>query len=195
MSSWLKSHFFLALNTLATWREELTHWKSPWCWERLRAGGEGGNRGRGNWMASPTQWAWVWANSRRQWRTGKPGVLQSMGLQRVIHDLATKQQQYSIAWMYHSFFIHSPNNGHCGCLQSRSSFEISVFFLSQIFFALTLIFKKTYRIKVLFVWILSLGCSFRVTLRWVPDSSRPGTSPALTSVRLETQELETLGEC
>ena len=39
-----------------------------------------------------TQYAWVWANSRRQWRTGKPGMLQSMGLQRVGHDLATKQQ-------------------------------------------------------------------------------------------------------
>ena len=42
------------------------------------------------WMASPTQWTWVWANSRRYWRTGKPGVLQSMGLQRVGHDLATE---------------------------------------------------------------------------------------------------------
>ena len=55
------------------------HWKRPWCWERLRAGGEGGSRGWDGWMAWVTQWTWVWASSRRRWRTGKPGVLQSMG--------------------------------------------------------------------------------------------------------------------
>ena len=52
-----------------------------WYWERLRAGGEGDDREWDGWMASPTQWTWVWANSRGQWRTGKPGVLQSMRLQ------------------------------------------------------------------------------------------------------------------
>ena len=51
-------------NSLATWWEELTHWKRPWCWERLKAGGEQGNREWDGWMASPTQWTWVWANSR-----------------------------------------------------------------------------------------------------------------------------------
>ena len=51
-------------NTLATWWEELTHWKRPWCWARLRAGGKGGDRGWDGWMASPTQWTWVWASSR-----------------------------------------------------------------------------------------------------------------------------------
>ena len=64
-----------------TWWEELTHWKRGWCWKRLSAGGEGGNRGWDGWMASPTQWTWVWASSRRSWRTGKSGVPQSMGLQ------------------------------------------------------------------------------------------------------------------
>ena len=67
-------------NILATWCEELTHWKRPWCWERLKAG-EGDDRGWDHWMASPTQWTWVWTSSRRWWRTGKPGVLQSMGSQ------------------------------------------------------------------------------------------------------------------
>ena len=62
-------------NTLATWCEELTHWKRPWCWERLKAGGKWGDRGWDGWMASLTQWTWVWANSGRQWRTRKPGVL------------------------------------------------------------------------------------------------------------------------
>ena len=47
---------------------------------------------KNGWMASPTRWTWVWANSRRQWRTGMPGVLQSMGLQRVGHDWATERQ-------------------------------------------------------------------------------------------------------
>ena len=65
---------------------ELTHWKRPWCWERLKAGGEGDDRGWDGWMASPTQWTWVWASFRSWWRTGKPGVLHSMGSQRVRHD-------------------------------------------------------------------------------------------------------------
>ena len=77
-------------STLATWCEELTHWKRPWCWERWKAGGEGDDRGWDSWMASPTWWAWVWASSRSWWWTGKPGVLQSMGSQRVGQDWATE---------------------------------------------------------------------------------------------------------
>ena len=50
-------------NTLATWCEELTHWKRPWCWERLKVG-EGDDRGWDGWMASLTQWTWVWVNPR-----------------------------------------------------------------------------------------------------------------------------------
>ena len=68
-------------NTLATWCEELTLLKRPWCWERLRAGGEEDNRWWDGWMASPTQWTWVWVNSRSWWWTGRPGMLQSMGSQ------------------------------------------------------------------------------------------------------------------
>ena len=77
-------------NTLATWCEELTHLKRPWWWEKLKVGGEGDSRGWDGWMASPTQWTWVWVNSRN-WRwTGRPGVLQSVGLQRVEHNWATE---------------------------------------------------------------------------------------------------------
>ena len=75
-------------STLATSCEELTHWKRPWCWEGLRAGGEGDNRGWDGWMASLTQWVWV--NSRSYSWTGRPGVLQSMGSQRVRHDWETE---------------------------------------------------------------------------------------------------------
>ena len=74
------------LNTLATLCEELTHWKRPWCWERLKAGGEGDNRGWDGWVASVTQWTWVCVNSGSWWWMGKPGVLQSMESQRVRHD-------------------------------------------------------------------------------------------------------------
>ena len=69
-------------NTLATWWEELTLWKGPWCWKRLKAGGEGDDRGDGS-IASSTQWTWIWASSGKWWRTGKPSMLQPMGSQRV----------------------------------------------------------------------------------------------------------------
>ena len=70
-------------STLATWCEELTHWQRPWCWERLKAVGERDDRGRDDWMASLTQWTWAWASSGSWWWRGKPGVLQSVELQRV----------------------------------------------------------------------------------------------------------------
>ena len=66
----------------------------PWCWERLKAGGEGDNKGWNGWMASLTQWTWVWASSGSWWWTGKPGALQSMGSQRVRLDWATKLNSY-----------------------------------------------------------------------------------------------------
>ena len=66
--------------------EELTHWKRPWCWERLKVGGEGDNIGWDGWMASPTQWTWVWVNCGNWWWTGRSGMLQSMRSQIVGHD-------------------------------------------------------------------------------------------------------------
>ena len=77
-------------NTLSTWCEEPTHWKRPWCWERSKAGGEGNDRGWDGWMASPTQWTWVWVDSVSWWWTGRPGMLWSMGSQRVGYDWATE---------------------------------------------------------------------------------------------------------
>ena len=77
-------------NTLATWCEELIHWKRPWCWEGLGAGGEADDRGWDGWMASPSQWTWVWVNSGSWWCTGRPGVLRFMGLQTVGHDWVTE---------------------------------------------------------------------------------------------------------
>ena len=77
-------------NTLATSWEELTHLRRLWCWERLRAGGEGDDRGWDGWMASPTWWAWLWVSSGSWWWTGRPGVLRFMGSQSVEHDRATE---------------------------------------------------------------------------------------------------------
>ena len=94
-------------NTLATWCRELTHLKRPWCWERLRAGGEGDNRGWDGWMASLTQWTWVWVNSWSWWWTGRPGMLQSMGSQRVRHGWATElNYTTSFIWGPKSSQIH-----------------------------------------------------------------------------------------
>ena len=59
--------------------KKLTLWKRPWCWDRLKAGGEGDDRGWDGWMVSQTQWTWVWTSFRSWWWTGKPGVLPSMG--------------------------------------------------------------------------------------------------------------------
>ena len=70
--------------------KELTHLKRPWCWERLRAGGEGDERGWDGWMASPTWWTWVWVDSSSWWWTVRPGVLRFMGSKRIRHDWATE---------------------------------------------------------------------------------------------------------
>ena len=86
-------------NTLATWCEELTHWERLWCWERLKGGGEGDDRGWNGWMASLTRWTWFWASSGRWWWTGKPGVLQSMGLQKVGHDWVTELNWWTLGCM------------------------------------------------------------------------------------------------
>ena len=97
----------LKLQNLATWCKELTHWKRPWCWARLKAGGEGDDRGWDGWMASPTQWTWVWACSGSWWWIGKPGVLQSMGSQRVRHNWATELTEFgccSVAKLCPSLF-------------------------------------------------------------------------------------------
>ena len=114
-------------NTLATSCEELTHWKRPWCWEGLGAGGEGDDRGWDVWMASLTRWAWVWVNFGSSWWTGRPGMLQFMGLQRVRHDWATelnwsfqllwvdtKEHDFWIVWWEYGELFKNLPDGHRG---------------------------------------------------------------------------------
>ena len=93
---------------------KLTHLKRLWCWERLKAGGEGDNRGWDGWIASLTQWTWVWINSGNWWWTGKPGLLQSMGSQRVRHDWATEliwtiRVKTTFYFIFSSFILSSWN--------------------------------------------------------------------------------------
>ena len=79
------------IGRIDVWPPDVKSWlKRPWWWERLRAGREGDDRGWDGWMASPIRWTWIWINSGSWWWTGRPGVLQSMGSQRVRHNWVTE---------------------------------------------------------------------------------------------------------
>ena len=104
-------------NTLATWCEELTHWKRPWCWEGLGEGGEVDDRGWDGWMASPTLWTWVWIDSGSWWWTGRPGVLRFMGSQRVGHDWVTElnwMMMVFIPWDQPVIYLDTSQNSVLG---------------------------------------------------------------------------------
>ena len=105
----------LKLQYFATWFEELTRWKRPWCWERLKAGGEGDDRGWDGWMASRTQWTWVWVNSGSWWWTGRPGLFQSMGWQRVGHNWVTELNSTELKWKLLSPWDFPSKNTGMGC--------------------------------------------------------------------------------
>ena len=100
-------HWIWNSSTLATSCEELTHRKRLWCWEGLGAGGERDDRGWDGWMASPTQWTWVWVNSGSWWWTGRPGVLQFMGSQRVGHDWAAELNWMMFTVGFHIFYVET----------------------------------------------------------------------------------------
>ena len=116
---WVTISFSRGISPTQGWNLGLLHWqadsshlthlgspiapngmKSPWCWERLRAGGEGDDRAWDGRMALPSQRTWVWASSRNWWWTGKPGVLQSVGSQRVARDWEAEQrQEQRVTWV------------------------------------------------------------------------------------------------
>ena len=105
-----------------------------WCWERFKAEGEGDDRGWDGWMASLTQWTWVWVNSRSWWWTERPGVLRFMGSQRVGHDWATE-----LNWMHSTFTNRKSLRSGCIELNMRCV-KISIllvlltcFFIPKIF--------------------------------------------------------------
>ena len=117
-------------STLATWCKELTHLKRSWYWERLREGGEGDNRGWDGWMASPTQWTWVWVNSGSWWWTGRPDVLGFMGSQRVRHDWATELNwtECVASWDLYSGVFISP---HCSLGSESLFYELPLLVISS----------------------------------------------------------------
>jgi len=135
-----EAHWCWSAYTLATWCNESTHWKRPWCWERLREGGEGGDRGWDGWMASLTQWTWVWASSRRWWWTGKPGMLQSMGWERVGHNWATEQQ--------HIYLFADTTVYLLGRLYGASSLLLLLFFRIFLHIVVCLLFHMDFRISL-----------------------------------------------
>ena len=127
-SGWPMEGIMLKLKCqyLATWCEHLTHWKRPWCWGRLRAGGEVDNRGWNGWMASWTRWTWVWVDSGSWWWTGRPGVPRFMGSQRVRHNWVTK-----LIYIKYIIFSHSQNykyhhDGFCFVPRYSSSTQKSI---------------------------------------------------------------------
>ena len=83
------------------WRTDLL--EKTWFWERLKVGDKGDDRGWGGWMASLIQWTWVWVNSGSWWWTGRPGMLHSMGLQRVGHNWVTE-----LNWFYYKYIPNIP---------------------------------------------------------------------------------------
>ena len=94
--------------TLMLWRPDAKNWligKGSWCWERLKAGGEGDDRRWDDWMASLTWWLWVSISSGSLWWTGKHGVLQSMRMQRLRHDWETEMNWYILYWIKGKIYI------------------------------------------------------------------------------------------
>ena len=100
-------------NTLATRCKELTHWKRPWCWERLKAGGEGDDRGWDGWMASLTQWTWVWADSGSWWRTREAWRAAVHGVAKSQTRLSNWTRGMHVMVQEHAFFLSFLNLFGC----------------------------------------------------------------------------------
>ena len=113
------------------WPLDMKSWliRKDWCWQQLKAGGEGDDRGWDGWMASPTRWIWVWASSRYWWWTEKPGVLQSVGLQWVRHRATELTDRDSgKSWFKNQTIESKMKTTHwfqqlCGCLRLEENVQ------------------------------------------------------------------------
>ena len=190
-------------NTLATLCKELTHWKRPWCWERLKAGGEVDDRGQNDWIASPTQWTWAWVNSGRWWWTGRPGVLQSMGSKLDTTDRMNWTER-SIGYLYHIFFyplIHQwtfrllPCLGYCkqGCNEHRAAWIFGLWFSPDICPGVGLPFLECCLWAVVTSLSNGLGLFLKVSAKfhfffWSQPGRRWLTPPNLSGKNLGSRE-------
>ena len=145
-----------SFSNLATWCEELTHWKRPWWWEILKAGGEGDDRGQDGWVTSPTRWTWVWASSGSWWQTGKydmshavHGVTKSLTRLSNWTELTDSLLKTFTGFLYSSMKSISYINY---CMQSFLGFSdiFNIFLLSHTLNSLSILlhFSATYQILV-----------------------------------------------
>ena len=135
--------------------QKLTHLKTPWCWGSLKAGGEEDDRGWDGWMASPTQWTWICVNSGCWWWTGRPGMLQSMGSQRVRHNWMT-ELNLPIMKYCHDYLLdtHSDQpSGFCEGPRSVPGFVLS--WISVLLGFDLVIFIHCYHDGPFLVWLLA----------------------------------------
>ena len=117
-------------NTLATWCEELTHWKRPWCWERLRAEGEGDHRGWDGWMKLLTRWTWVWVDSRSWWWQG--GLVCCSSWCRKESDMTERLNWTELMNAMLARAYHIPKKKKKICIKSNKYLLIFVFFLPKV---------------------------------------------------------------
>ena len=160
-------------NTLTTWCKELTHLKRPWCWERLKVGEEG-NRGWDGWMVSLSQWRWVSVNSRGWWWTGKPGVLQSMGLQRVGPKCVTElnwNERKVYKFQEHFFSLHlglsaTSHKANSFPLQNIPFFQLEEKSILQVLFFLapSWVLLPTFSFFIQMLWANYFCCYFKLPL-------------------------------
>ena len=119
------------------WRTD--SFERPWCWERLKAGREGDDRGWDGFISSPIQWTWACINSGSWWWTGRPGLLQFMGSQRVGHDCATE-----LSWTELKSSLYSLNTRILSHMLFKMFFLIPCFFLIILFDAQTINFDEVH---------------------------------------------------
>ena len=170
-------------------------WKVKGCWEKLKVGGEGPDRGWDGWMASPIQWTWVWINSG-SWRwTRRPGMLKSRGSQRVGHDWATElnwkckclnQNISNVALLTHCSNIHCINKFLLWkfylLMWNEQNCSSNKWPLFSVHFIVRSAKIPTYLLALFYVLTLKqcfisdselftfLHCWFLCTLKWLPCS-------------------------